>query len=90
MAWLHVCGVKGFFTVSVLIFSDELCQAAHLLMATDHVVDAQIVQDLGLCLLARDLVSSLSLYAFAQMSIMGAAGAAQVTAAGCAGEGVSP
>jgi putative protease len=91
MAWLHARGVKGFLTVNVLIFSDELGQAPHLLMATHHVgVDALIVQDLGLCLLARALVSSLSLHAFAKMSITSAAGAAQAAAAGCAGDGISP
>lgn len=84
MAWLHARGVKGFLTVNVLIFGDELEQAAHLLLAADQAgVDALIVQDLGLCLLARALVPKLSLHASTQMSITSAAGVAQAAAAGC-------
>ena len=84
MAWLHTRGVKGFLTVNVLIFADELDQAAHLLLAADQAgVDALIVQDLGLCLLAKALVPSLSLHASTQMSITSAAGVAQAAAAGC-------
>ena len=84
MAWLHARGVKGFLTVNVLIFADELGQAAHLLLAADHAgVDALIVQDLGLCLLAKALVPNLSLHASTQMSITSAAGVAQAAAAGC-------
>ncbi len=84
MAWLHARGVKGFLTVNVLIFGDELEQAAHLLLAADQAgVDALIVQDLGLCLLAKALVPKLSLHASTQMSITSAAGVAQAAAAGC-------
>jgi putative protease len=84
MAWLHVRGVKGFLTVNVLLFGDELEQAAHLLLAADRAgVDALIVQDLGLCLLAKALVPTLSLHASTQMSITSAAGVAQAAAAGC-------
>ena len=84
MAWLHARGVKGFLTVNVLIFGDELEQAAHLLLAADQAgVDALIVQDLGLCLLAKALVPTLSLHASTQMSITSAAGVAQAAAAGC-------
>ena len=84
MAWLHARGVKGFLTVNVLIFADELDQAAQLLLAADQAgVDALIVQDLGLCLLAKALVPSLSLHASTQMSITSAAGVAQAAAAGC-------
>jgi len=84
MAWLHARGVKGFLTVNVLLFGDELEQAAHLLLAADRAgVDALIVQDLGLCLLAKALVPTLSLHASTQMSITSAAGVAQAAAAGC-------
>ena len=84
MAWLHARGVKGFLTVNVLIFADELDQASQLLLAADQAgVDALIVQDLGLCLLAKALVPSLSLHASTQMSITSAAGVAQAAAAGC-------
>ena len=76
--------MKEFLKVNVLIFSDELGQAAHLLMAADQAgVDALIVQNLGLCLLATALVPSLSLHASTQMTIMSAAGVAQAAVAGC-------
>ena len=84
MAWLHARGVKGFLTFNVLVFSDELSRAAELLMAADRAgVDALIVQDLGLCLLARQLVPGLALHASTQMSITSSAGVAQAADAGC-------
>ena len=84
MAWLHARGVKGFLTFNVLVFTDELVKAARLLVAAEQAgVDALIVQDLGLCLLARQLVPQLSLHASTQMSITSAAGVAQAADAGC-------
>ena len=84
MAWLHARGVKGFLTFNVLVFTDELSRAAELLLAADRAgVDALIVQDLGLCLLARELVPALALHASTQMSITSAAGVAQAADAGC-------
>ena len=84
MTWLHARGVKGFLTFNVLVFSDELEAAAELLLAAARAgVDALIVQDLGLCLLARTLVPELALHASTQMSITSAAGVAQAAAAGC-------
>lgn len=84
MSWLHARGVKGFLTFNVLVFSDELPAAASLLLAAARAgVDALIVQDLGLCLLARQLVPELALHASTQMSITSAAGVAQAAAAGC-------
>ncbi len=84
MNWLHARGVKGFLTFNVLVFSDELTRAAELLIAAERAgVDALIVQDLGLCLLARQLVPGLALHASTQMSITSAAGVAQASDAGC-------
>lgn len=84
MAWLHARGVRGFLTFNVLVFSDELPRAAELLVAADRAgVDALIVQDLGLCLLARALVPGLALHGSTQMSITSAAGVAQAADAGC-------
>ena len=84
MAWLHARGVKGFLTLNVLIFTAELEDAARLLnKAWRSGVDALIVQDLGLCMLARQLVPELPLHASTQMSITSAAGVAQASAAGC-------
>jgi len=84
MGWLHARGVKGFLTFNVLVFSDELETAASLLLAAARAgVDALIVQDLGLCQMARELVPELPLHASTQMSITSAAGVAQAAAAGC-------
>ena len=84
MTWLHDRGVKGFLTFNVLVFSDELQRAAELLVAADQAkVDAVIVQDVGLCNLARQLVPGLVLHGSTQMSITSAAGVAQAAALGC-------
>ncbi len=84
MNWLHARGVKGFLTLNVLIFTAELQEAAQLLESAWRAgVDALIVQDLGLCLLAQQLVPDLALHASTQMSITSAAGVAQAAAAGC-------
>lgn len=84
MTWLHDRGVKGFLTFNVLVFSDELQRAGDLLLAADQAkVDAVIVQDVGLCGLARELVPGLVLHGSTQMSITSAAGVAQAAALGC-------
>ena len=84
MQWLHQRGVKGFLTFNVLVFTDELKQAAQLLLAADQAgVDAVIVQDVGLCRLAQRLVPRLTLHGSTQMSITSAAGVAQAAALGC-------
>ena len=84
MDWLHARGVRGFLTFNVLVFSDELSKAAELLVAADQArVDALIVQDLGLCRLAQQLVPGLALHGSTQMSITSAAGVAQAADAGC-------
>ena len=84
MAWLHARGVRGFLTFNVLVFSDELTRAAQLLVAAEQAdVDALIVQDLGLCMLAKQLVPGLALHGSTQMSITSAAGVAQAADAGC-------
>ena len=84
MDWLHSRQVRGFLTFNVLVFSDELERAADLLIAAERSgVDAVIVQDVGLCSLARRLVPSLALHGSTQMSITSAAGVAQAAALGC-------
>jgi putative protease len=84
MDWLHSREVRGFLTFNVLVFSDELERAADLLIAAERAgVDALIVQDVGLCSLARTLVPSLALHGSTQMSITSAAGVAQAAALGC-------
>ena len=77
MAWLHRRGVRGFLTVNVLVFSHELSEAAELLLeAAAAGVDAVIVQDIGLAVLAAQLTPSLAVHGSTQMSITSAAGVA--------------
>ena len=84
MTWLHRRGVKGFLTVNVLIFQAELSQAAELLLAAAAAsVDALIVQDIGLALLARELTPELAVHGSTQMSITSAAGIAMAADLGC-------
>jgi putative protease len=84
MAWLHQRGVKGFLTVNVLVFSQELEEAAELVLAAAAAgVDALIVQDIGLARLARGLAPDLAIHGSTQMSITSAAGVAQAATLGC-------
>ena len=84
MAWLHARGVKGFLTLNVLVFPDELDQAAVLLRQAEEAgVDALIVQDIGLALLARQITPALALHGSTQMSITSAAGVAMAAELGC-------
>ncbi len=84
MAWLHARGVKGFLTLNVLVFADELQQASELLLqAAAAGVDDLIVQDVGLALLAADITPGLALHASTQMSITSGAGVAMAAALGC-------
>ena len=84
MLWLHERQVRGCLTLNVLVFTDELERAAQLLIAAAEAgVDAVIVQDVGLCRLARRLVPGLTLHASTQMSITSAAGVAQAASLGC-------
>ena len=84
MQWLHRRGVKGFLTVNVLVFSDELVEAAGLIRAAASAqVDALIVQDVGLVRLARSLAPELAVHGSTQMSITSAAGVAMAAELGC-------
>jgi putative protease len=84
MDWLHRRGVKGFLTFNVLVFPDELEQAAQLLLAAEGAgVDALIVQDIGLTCLAQQLTPQLALHASTQMSITSTAGVAMAADLGC-------
>ena len=84
MAWLHARGVKGFLTLNVLVFADELQQASELLLqAAAAGVDALIVQDVGLALLAAEITPGLALHASTQMSITSDAGVAMAAELGC-------
>jgi len=84
MAWLHARGVRGFLTLNVLVFADELEPAAELLGQAEAAgVDALIVQDIGLALLARALTPGLALHGSTQMSITSSAGVAMAAEIGC-------
>ena len=84
MAWLHARGLKGFLTLNVLVFADELEPAALLLeQAQAAGVDALIVQDIGLALLAQERTPGLALHGSTQMSITSAAGVAMAAELGC-------
>lgn len=70
MAWLRARGVKGFLTLNVLVFADELAEAARILAAASAAgVDAVLVQDLGVARLARELVPDLPIHASTQMTL---------------------
>lgn len=70
MAFLHQHGVKGYVTLNVLIFPDELDAAiAELRLLNDHGVDAVIIQDVGLAELSRRLFPSLRVHASTQMTV---------------------
>ena len=77
MQWLHRRGVKGLLPINVLVFSDELVEAAGLIQAAAAAqVDALIVQDVGQARLVRSLEPELAVHGFPQMSITSAAGVA--------------
>lgn len=56
MQWLHRRGVKGFLTIHVHVFGNELVEAAGLIQTVAAAqVDALIVQDVRLAQLGRSL-----------------------------------
>lgn len=75
MRWLHRRGVKGLLTINVLVFSDELVEAA-------AQVDALTVQNVGLARLVRSLAPELAVHGSTQMSITSAAGVAMAAELG--------
>ena len=70
MAFLHARNVRGFVTLNVLIFSDEMDEATRFVIACAEAgVDAVIVQDLGLVQLIRAVAPTLSVHASTQMTL---------------------
>ena len=70
MDYLHAHNVRGYVAFNTLIFSDELEQAAaHLSALAQAGVDAIIVQDLGLALLAHQMIPGVELHASTQMTL---------------------
>lgn len=81
MGWLRARGVKGFLTLNVLVFADELAEAARILAAASAAgVDAVLVQDLGVARLARELVPDLPVHASTQMTLTDPAAIARLAA----------
>jgi putative protease len=70
MKFLHRYGVKGFLTFNILVFEEELPEAAKLVEACiDAGVDAVIVQDLGLVKLIREISPDFPIHGSTQMTI---------------------
>ena len=69
MGMLHAAGVKGYVPMNILAFDDELGAVEAAIRACDAAgVDALIVQDLGVCALARRVAPSLPVHASTQMT----------------------
>ncbi len=67
---------RVYVTLNTLVFEDESAEVAEQLIALGELgVDAVIVQDLGVCRLARELVPGLELHASTQMAVHSTAGA---------------
>jgi len=70
MEFLHEHGVRGFVTMNTLIFTGELPDAERQLRLLEAAgVDAIIVQDVGLAVLARRVAPRLEIHASTQMTI---------------------
>lgn len=75
IATLHRRGVKGYVAFNTLVFDRELDQAAAAIeLIAKSGVDAIIVQDLGVCSLARQIAPHLEIHGSTQMSITSAGG----------------
>jgi putative protease len=70
MRFIHSHGVKGYVTLNVLIFTEELPNAVAELQALHNAgVDAVIIQDVGLAEIARRMFPDLRIHASTQMTI---------------------
>ena len=79
VAFCHQHGVKAYAAFNILVFADELDEAADFLRLLNRSgVDAVIVQDIGLVRLARRITPELPLHASTQMTITSPEGAAIV------------
>ncbi|MCA9322127.1 MAG: U32 family peptidase, partial [Planctomycetes bacterium] len=76
VARCHRAGAKVYLTLNTLVFEDELELAARsIIQAAEGGVDALIVQDPAVALMARKLAPTLELHASTQMTISSAEGA---------------
>lgn len=70
MAYLHKYNVRGYVTLNILIFENELEDAKMLVNACmDAGVDALIVQDIGLATLIREMSPDFPIHGSTQMTI---------------------
>jgi U32 family peptidase len=70
MDFLHSRNVKGFVTLNILIFSDELESIVEFIRKIAEAnVDAVIVQDIGLVRLIKQLAPDLHIHASTQMTL---------------------
>ena len=77
MQFLHAHNVRGYAAFNVLIFTHELAAAERQLIALDAAgVDAVLVQDLGLAVLAQKLGLRMEVHASTQMTITSPEGVA--------------
>ena len=68
--FLHQHGVRSYCTLNTLVFTDELAEAERELILLDEAdVDAVLVQDLGVAVLARALGVHMEIHASTQMTI---------------------
>jgi putative protease len=73
MQTLHLRGLKGYATLNVLVFSDELAEFARVIEAVAAAgVDAVLVQDVGAARLIKSICPSLPLHASTQMTLTSA------------------
>jgi putative protease len=76
VAQIHRAGARAYVTLNTLVFEPELPHVERVLRAVAAAgVDALIVQDPAVCLLARALCPELELHASTQMTVSSAAGA---------------
>ena len=84
MSFLHARGARGFVTMNVLVFDEELAQAEGLVRSIAKAgVDAVIVQDVGLVHLVRETAPGLTIHGSTQMSITSPEGAEFARELGC-------
>jgi len=81
---IHRAGAKAFVTLNTLVFEPELPAVERILRAiADASVDAVIVQDPAVALLARKLCPTLHVHASTQMTVSDPDGAAFAASLGC-------
>lgn len=70
MAYLHKYSVKGYVTLNILMFEDELQDARTLIEACmDAGVDALIIQDMGLVQMVREISPDFPIHGSTQMTV---------------------